>query len=810
MAEMSPEAMGEAMGEASADAASSKEVFSTGVAKGRDRLDSAISTSSLKESEIEKLGARSLAEVFRNIPGIRAESGNGEGNNSYSIRGLPLASSGAKYLQFQEDGLPVLEFGDMTVSADTLMRYDLNLAQVEAIRGGSASTFASNSPGGVINLISKTGEVEGGAIQASTGVDYDEKRLDFDYGGRINSTMRFHVGGFYRTGEGPRETGYEAYKGGQLKLNITKEFDTGYIRLTGKWLDDHAPAYVPVPMHATGTNSNPKYESLPNFDISSGTFYSPYVANFVTLDGNNNLAQKNLRDGMHPIVKSIGLESQFDVAGWTITEKFRYADISGEIMQFQPVQIGAASSLAAAFGGAGATLSYATGPNAGQAITNPAGLNGNGLLAMALLQNTKLNALDNMTNDLRATRQWDLGAGTLTTTAGYYKSKQSLNTEWLYILAVSDVRGDGTSALVDITNAGGVLQTQDGVLNYAPARRKYDVDFDVSAPYASLNYHIGKIAVGGSIRYDFGKAQGALYGSELGGGRVGITSYDMNNDGVISIAETQVGVIPLSRPAPVNFEYEYLSYSAGVNYRIAEPLAAFARYSRGGRGAADRVLFTQIVSPTDGKLVDSRAGRDTIKQAEFGLKFRKSEVTLNLTGFWAETSEINQQTVADPNGVLSLHIIARTYSAKGLEFEGGIRRGPFSLTAGATYTDAKILADPLNTAVVGNTPRHQANFIFQATPQVELDMFTVGANFVGTTSSYTQDTNQLKLPGYTVVNAFLQFRPAERIELSLNANNLFSAQGFTEISQPALPASGMVSGRAINGRTISTSLRLSF
>jgi outer membrane receptor protein involved in Fe transport len=47
------------------------------------------------------------------------------------------------------------------------LRADLSLAAVEAIRGGSASTFASNSPGGIVNFISKTGDTEGGAVQVS-------------------------------------------------------------------------------------------------------------------------------------------------------------------------------------------------------------------------------------------------------------------------------------------------------------------------------------------------------------------------------------------------------------------------------------------------------------------------------------------------------------------------------------------------------------------------------------------------------------------------------------------------------------------
>jgi outer membrane receptor for ferrienterochelin and colicin len=191
------------------------DTVTTGVAKGRDRLNSATSTSAIKENEITKMAPRSLAELFRSIPGIRVEAAAGEGGNGYTVRGLPLVADGAKFVQIQEDGLPVMEFGDLLdAQADHFIRSDFNVAQVESIRGGSASTFASNSPGGVINLISKTGEVEGGSVQASSGIDYDSARLDFDYGGRLGDRWRFHIGGFYRSGEGPRSTGFTAFRGG--------------------------------------------------------------------------------------------------------------------------------------------------------------------------------------------------------------------------------------------------------------------------------------------------------------------------------------------------------------------------------------------------------------------------------------------------------------------------------------------------------------------------------------------------------------------------------------------------------------------
>jgi hypothetical protein len=111
------------------------EVFSTGVAKGRDRLDSAISTSALRGEDIVRFGPRSAGDVLRTLPGLRVESGIGEGNNNYTVRGLPLAAGGSKYMQIQEDGLPLLEFGDLfNAGSDVYLRNDFNVAAIEVIR----------------------------------------------------------------------------------------------------------------------------------------------------------------------------------------------------------------------------------------------------------------------------------------------------------------------------------------------------------------------------------------------------------------------------------------------------------------------------------------------------------------------------------------------------------------------------------------------------------------------------------------------------------------------------------------------------
>ncbi|MFP5454906.1 MAG: TonB-dependent receptor plug domain-containing protein, partial [Alphaproteobacteria bacterium] len=334
------------------DAVSGEEIVVTAVARSSNRLSTSVTVSSIGEAEIAKAAPRSVAEIFRNLPGIRSESSGGEGNANISVRGLPVASGGSKFLQLQEDGLPVLEFGDITFgNADIFMRSDFNIGRVESVRGGSASTFASNAPGGVINLISKTGEQEGGAIQATAGVDYRDWRMDFDYGGRLSDTVRFHVGGFYRQGEGPRKAGYDANKGGQIKFNVTKEFDSGYIRLYGKYLNDRAIGYLPNPVLVTGTNGDPKYQNLPGFSINGDTLHSRYYRDNVTLDGNNTPVTRDIRDGQRPLVKAVGLEAQFDLGGgWNVTERFRYSDISGGFTSPFPASVDTGAAIAASLG----------------------------------------------------------------------------------------------------------------------------------------------------------------------------------------------------------------------------------------------------------------------------------------------------------------------------------------------------------------------------------------------------------------------------------------------------------------------------
>ena len=232
-----------------------KEVVVTGVigAAGANKIDSSISVSSLDFEGVVEAGPTNLAEIYRNLPGIRSESSSGGGNSNVAVRGLPLSTGGAKFLQTQEDGLPILLFGDFDFApTDGYYKADSTLQRVESVRGGTASTLTTNGPGGIINLISKTGKEEGGSVSLTTGLSYDDFRIDGEYGGDLADDMYFHIGGHFQQGGDYRDSGFDTISGGQIRGSLTKECENGFVRVTGKWMDKKDAAYFPQALVING------------------------------------------------------------------------------------------------------------------------------------------------------------------------------------------------------------------------------------------------------------------------------------------------------------------------------------------------------------------------------------------------------------------------------------------------------------------------------------------------------------------------------------------------------------------------------
>ncbi|MEC7797706.1 MAG: TonB-dependent receptor [Pseudomonadota bacterium] len=778
------------------------EVVVTAVAGRTSTLRSSVSVTTLNAEAVQDLAPRSTAEIFRSIPGVRAESSGGEGNANIAVRGIPISTGGAKFLQIQEDGLPVMEFGDIAFgNADIFTRYDSTIARVQAVRGGSASTFASNSPGGIINMITQTGENAGGSVTLTRGLDFDTSRAEFQYGGPIADKLYGSIGGFYRTGEGARDAGFTGEQGGQIRASATREFDNGYVRLTGKYLNDRAIAYMPSPIQVTGTNSDPKWGALPGYDASTETLHSALFQLSPGLGGDNQPRVGKISDGMHPEVLSGGLEASFDLgSGWTLTDKFRIASNKGGFISPFTAGVGTPTAIAAGIGGTGAVARYANGAAAGQAV--PSNANGNGLLAQIVLFDVAINDFGNMANDLKLEREFSAGAGTLKTTFGYYRASQSIDMDWLWNSFLTEVKGDN-AALVDVYDSAGTKLTQNGLVGYGATffgnccRRSYDADYQINAPYVALSWESGPLIIDGSVRYDAGKASGS-YADGV------VTTRDISGDGLIQRPETLVSQIDYANAKPIDYDWSYWSYSLGANYSINEDVAVFGRASRGGRANADRLLFGPAIA-ADGRLVDEGAAVDMVEQYEAGIRYRRGPAQLFATAFLAKTEETNfeatSQTFTDAE-----------YEAKGVELEGHVRAGAFDLNAGLTWTDAEITSDRLNPANVGNRPRRQAEWVYQGTAAYTRGHVRAGVNLVGTSDSYAQFDNQLVMPGYVILNPFASYDLTDDLALTLNVNNVFDTFAVTESEEGAITnnAANIVRARALNGRTATISLRYTF
>ncbi len=819
-----------------------EEVIVTGVPRGgATKLEASVSVSSLPAEEMANFAPRSTAEIFRSLPGIRAESSGGGGNANMTIRGIPLATGGSKYMQIHEDGLPVSEYGDINFgNTDNWLRTDWSIDRIESIRGGSASTFASNSPGGIINMISKTGGEDAGSIGVSFGVDYEEFRTDFEYGGAISDSISYHVGGFFRDGEGVRETGFSGDSGGQIKANVTKDFDDGFVRLYLKHLDDKVTTYLPSAVLVTGSDS---FGALPGFDASSQTTHSQQTNNITTFDQFGNPVSRAVSDGIESNVSAVGFEFEKDLNDYiTVNNKFRNSEVSG----------GFISPFTDGFAGGTDTIA-----NKGAALCADASVGGvsidctGGVVALIdgqaadpnqlaytnLMFDTRIHDLGLVANDLQVTWQGDTG---LSVSGGIYFSKQAIKTSWnSWHTRMQTLDGANSRNITYIATAAGidengapvdVVLADNGALTQSFLAWNWDLEYRTIAPYLNVGFDVGdRGTVDISVRRDDVQARGQRLDGCCGGNM----AYDLNGNGAVGQFEVQGGVITrldsdalLENPGAtsagfiaggvralneanaattnVNYDADNTAFSVGGTFLLTDDSSVFARYSDGGRAVADRLTQVGGSLNPDGSLASTTDGFDNVQQLEVGYKHSGSNWNLYATLF----DTVTEETQAELTSGLTF---VREYDATGIELEGDIDLGDYFLIRGnATWTDAEISKDANDQTVVGNTPRRQADFIYTISPQVQLDRFVAGAVLQGSTDYFLQDNNDLKQKGYTLVNLFANWDISDDLTLYFNVNNATDEFVITESEEGSGAVGSIIRARPLSGRSSSIGITYRF
>lgn len=730
-----PEAQAPAAAPAPADGLKLERVVVTGTASRSSKMRSSVSVSTMEAEAISLSAPTSAAEVLRSIPGVRAESSGGEGNANITVRGVPISAGGARYVQMQEDGLPVLQSGDFNfITPDSYVKIDGTLDHLEVVRGGSASTLATNSPGGIINFIGKTGETQGGNIGIQRGLGYDETRYDFDYGGRLADKTRFFIGGHYRTGEGQRKTGMNTQEGGQIRGNITQELSNGWIRLSFKHLDDKAPTALPVPVRVT----NGHISEIPGIDPRDTTFYSPYWTRDISLTKENGKESSNVNDGLRVKSDSFGIAGSFDLGnGITLSDNFRKANNSGRFLGVFPANNGVVGNYV-----------IATGPNKGQAY--------NGAAFSAVVFNTSIDNADNTLNDLKLAKTFAIDGGKLTATGGLYTSLQKLGLTWNFNEYLMQLTGDKPALLQTASATPGYVGPAWG----GCCMRAVDMEYKLLSPYLNVGWEKGPLNVDASVRQDRQRANG--------------TANIATNGLVYEPANEQL----------VDYKIHHTSYSVGGNYQFSRDLALFARASDGVAFNADRILFG---TPLDGSAPISI---NTVRQVEGGVKWRSGSTSAFLTLFRAKTKESNFEATTQIS-------TANSYDAKGAELEAAWSLGDFRINGGLTWTDAEIVGTaPGQEANIGHTPRRQARITYQIAPSYNAGPLTVGGSLVGTGRSWADDANTIDMPAFRTVNLFARYQFNSQLSLSLSVNNLFNKIGYTEVEGDG-HAARSIGGRAV-------------
>jgi len=731
-------------------------VVVTGTATPKKKLESSVAITTVDPLKIERMAPRNTADLLKAIPGFYVESSGGEGGNNLFTRGIP-ADGSFRYVSVQEDGMPVFAAPEcMFFNIDLAVRLDENLERMESVRGGSGSIFASNAAGGIINYISKTGGSEfDGNVKFSAG-DYGMFRTDLEFGGPISESLRYHVGGFYRTDQGIRPTGFTANNGGQLKANLTYLMDRGHVRLYGKYLNDRNVFYLPIPL--TGLD-----EELSGFDANYGTMTSQdlFYLNVRKPQGRG-YQEQHLDRGMNPELTTFGGELNYALTdNITVREKFKRSVLDHQFNAiFSLNDPMTAEGYAADKGIMDPMWSYARGGNIGgnAAMQN---LNGNGLVVEVGWWAVTM-PMQDFINDL----SFNIDIADHSLTVGHYFGHDKQEGHWWWHNVLTEV-GEDPMALDLVDGNTGVSLTDNGFTRYGSNYLNYNFSNFINAVYVNDEFSFDAFTFDIGFRYEVGDINGMTENT---------SSYDMGD--ATTMADDNV-LYGNGSYQTWDFEYDEFAYSAGLNYKLNDNLAAFGRISNGFR------------APDDNNLVFDAAASarvEDISQYEVGGKYNSPNLAAFGTFFYSTLNDFPfSDEVVDPQtGTVSAATRFADATAMGLELEVIGKYNDFGVDftgtfQDVTYRDYQFTQSGQDFDFDGNQVRRIPQIFFTLTPFYELGDLRVDLTVQHFGDRFTDDANtaSAKLPAFTQFNAGAAYDFGD-FTIGANAVNLTNVIGITE------------------------------
>ena len=780
------------------------EAVVTGLYNAAEALSSSTAITTLAPRAIERRQPRGTADLLRAVPGVQVTNTTGEIGAQVTVRGLPQAAeSGFRYVALQEDGLPVFEApGLIFAFPDAMLRLDETVARVETVRGGSAAVFASNTPGGIVNVVTETGGPDVAGTIRTQGGAHGLVRQDLAIGGPLAAGWRFAAGGFYRYDRGVRDPGFAAGTGGQVRASVTRRLTRGYARLYGRVLDERNVWFLGIPLQ----NFADPQRIAGGPDLASGTTFSAGRLDLTIPDAFNpgETAQRGL-DGNTTRYRMAGVEAAQAVgAGWDVTLRARAlrsdnrTNLMVEVADAFPIARFGAPGLPAAVP---RIVRFVDGGGSVSSPDSVATLNGNGLMTVhgiAFVEQPVTNLIANVQAGKRAGRH-TISAGVY---ASRYTSELRLTQHGLFL----EVADQPRRVQIAIPTPGGVvgLTPADGFAAYNTGFWNLDNATTLAAAYAGDTWAVSpRVTLDGGLRLDQNWSAGRNERPVVPG-RVanGQTVGQLVPAGVAPFTptpeQTRAGQFGSGIYRTWDYSFTTLSGSLGANWRVSDRLAVYARGSRGSRAPTVQQWTFQT---SDGSQVTGETNRgevETTLQAEAGVKLSGSRAQFNLTGFAGRsTNFITTLQRGRPDGSFAFLPIPGDTRTFGVEVEAVVAPLPgLQVRATATAQDPRFtrfryeffvpgtgpLSGPQVRDYSGNRLNDVARLLGDLTADYTRGPFDVFANvrYVGERAANRPGT--IRVPGYAELAAGVGVSRGA-VRLALQGVNLTNTRAIQQLAQ---------------------------
>ncbi|MFD1162393.1 TonB-dependent receptor [Hwangdonia seohaensis] len=782
----------------------------TGIFDPRTQLESSTSMSTLSSEAIQQEYPQGTASLLQNIPGTFTDASAGEVFTKVYTRGISASAeddTGWYYVSLQEDGLPISLVQHSYYSPDLFHRLDLTTQKVEAIRGGSSSITALNAPGGIYNFISQGIRNKfSGDIQFSNGFQGEGNALykfDASIGGPLGNNWFINAGGHYRHDDGARNTDFTFSKGGQFKFNVIKRNAFGYLKFYGKILDDYTNRYTGVaatnwdnPTPAFGQDFGSTSLLMPSFNgrIPNGRNLTQGASN--SFDPSQGVHAKDLAFGFD-ISQNLGnnwllknnIKFSAKDANWQTSISNAFVSLSDPTLYYlvsngNPFPVGQI-----VFRDTNSGNELARIDNSGIfAGTGSQYLTSNTLPNDALMGTSawyKDNTADELMNQF--TLQKTLENHDITGGFALGFSDTSLFTQGSFAFATYEPNprmlqvtlenpGDPVIALSDsngLSNYGGLFFVNSRakvsqVATFINDRWKVsnNVHLDLGLRYETIKHK------GSKDRFAPFTQNGGLDGNDN-------TAYD---NGILA---------PTGEQDNFNYNYSYLSFSGGINYKIDDEAALFARFSQGHKAPELNYYFNNFSNVP----INKKGEVQEINQAEIGVKYILKDFSFTSTLFWSQLKNIgiaNFEFDGSNNSIFYTPIQFNSSRTIGLEWESvyspvqnftfrfnGILQNP-KATEWKVY-DAAGSVDTSDDSILdfsGNTLPFNPKLMFNLSGEYQKDRISTYLKWQFMGKRYGNVSNGFKLPAYSIFNAGVGYQISKKLSADILVTNLFNSEGL--------------------------------